>query len=89
MNGFARCAYRRLELAHVYRDTANELCGEAGDRGAARFFKKRAYYGTVRAHALLEILGDTSHSKSIELRWTPDESLPGVPENEDLYAEST
>ncbi|WP_349570852.1 hypothetical protein [Azotobacter salinestris] len=89
MNGIARCAYRRLELAHVYRDIANELCGEAGDSGTARFFKKRAYYEKARAHALLEMSINTSGSKSMGLPWTPGNSLSRVPENEDFYAVST
>ncbi|SFB60883.1 hypothetical protein [Azotobacter beijerinckii] len=58
MNGLVRCAYRRLELAHFYRDTANELYGEANtNNGAmAKFFKNKAYYEKIRANALLEML---------------------------------
>lgn len=89
MNGFTRCAYRRLEMAHMYRDIANELCSEAGDSGTARFFKKRAYYEKVRANALLEMSAVISSSKPVDSRWTSGKPLSGLPEHEELYAVAT
>ncbi|GAB3380501.1 hypothetical protein GCM10027514_19720 [Azotobacter armeniacus] len=60
MNGLARCAYRRLELAHVYRDTANSLRDEDVNSATAKFFKNKAYYEKVRANAFLETLVEES-----------------------------
>lgn len=67
MNGLTRCAYRRLELAHVYRDTANSLQDEEGnnDSAIARFFKNKAYYEKARANAFLEILMNDPASQNI------------------------
>lgn len=66
MNGFTRCAYRRLELAHVYRDTANSLQDEEGNNSAiAKFFKNKAYYEKARANAFLEILINDPAFKNI------------------------
>jgi len=60
MNGFVRCAYRRLEIAHAYRDTANELHDEVSDSATARFFKNKAYFHKVRAKALLEMMTEST-----------------------------
>lgn len=89
MNGFARCAYRRLELAHVYRDTANELHAEGNNSATAKFFKNKAYYERVRANALLEMLADASCDESIKLQNAGDKQLASPHKTEDLYAAST
>ncbi|TBW07060.1 hypothetical protein E0E54_04085 [Azotobacter chroococcum] len=82
MDGFARCAYRRLELAHVYRDTANELCSEDDHNPSVKFFRNKAYYEKVRASALLEMLADIAHNKSMESQQAANNQLTSPPETE-------
>ena len=75
MDGFARCAYRRLELAHVYRDVANELYSERGNDLSARFFRNKANYERARASALLEMLAEMAGNKSIAAQQAADNQL--------------
>lgn len=84
MDGLTRCAYRRFELAHVYLDTANELCGENNNKASAKFFRNKAYYERARANALLEMLAETSCNKSVESQPAANRHLADTSQTEDL-----